>query len=117
MPLDSRLRHDGQTALHWAGLGGHADTVRLLIARGAPVNQKDLSYDGTPLDWAIYGWGNAGSFGEAEAEPYYETVKRLVDAGAEFNQNWIDVSDDAERGRAKRRLEADPRMRALISGK
>jgi ankyrin repeat protein len=115
MPLDSRLRHDGQTALHWAGLGGHADTVRLLIARGAPVNQKDLSYGGTPLDWAIYGWGNAGSFGEAESEQYYDSVKTLVNAGAEFNQNWIDVSDDAERGRAKRKLEADPRMMALIA--
>jgi ankyrin repeat protein len=116
MPLDSRLRHDGQTALHWAGLGGHTDTVRLLIARGAPVNQKDLSYDGTPLDWTIYGWGNGGSVGEQEAErdSYYEAVKALVDAGAEFNQNWIDVSEDAERGRAKQKLEADPRMMALI---
>jgi ankyrin repeat protein len=113
MPLDSRLRHDGQTALHWAGLGGHADTVRLLIARGAPINQKDLSYDGTPLDWTIYGWGN-GTFSEAEAEQYYEAVTALADAGASFNQNWIDVSGDAERGRAKRKLEADPRMMALV---
>ena len=117
MPLDSRLRHDGQTALHWAALGGHADTVRLLIARGAPVNQKDLSYDGTPLDWTIYGWGNAGTLGEADAEQYYDSVKRLVNAGAEFNQNWIDVADDAERGRAKRKLKADPRMLALISAR
>jgi ankyrin repeat protein len=115
MPLDSRLRHDGQTALHWAGLGGHAETVRLLIERGAPVNQKDLSYDGSPLDWTIYGWGNAGNFGEAGAEQYYESVKALADAGAEFNQNWVDVSDDVERGRAKRKLEADPRMMALIA--
>jgi ankyrin repeat protein len=114
MPLDSRLRHDGQTALHWAGLGGHADTVRLLIARGAPVDRKDLSYDGTPLDWVIYGWGNNGSLSEAEAEQYYESVEALVAAGASFNANWLDVSEDAERGRAKKKLEADPRMQAAL---
>jgi hypothetical protein len=115
MPLDARLRHDGQTALHWAGFGGHAGTVQLLIARGAPINQKDLSYDGTPLDWTIYGWGNRGGMTKADEEEYYAVVKALVDAGAGLSQNWLDVSGDAERGRAKRKLEADPRMLALIA--
>lgn len=114
MPLDSRLRHDGQTALHWAGLGGHAPTVRLLIERGAPVNEKDLSYTGTPLDWTMYGWGNRGTLSDAEAEQYYDAVKALVDAGASLNDNWLDVSADAERARAKRKLEGDPRMMALV---
>ena len=49
MPLDSRLRHDGQSALHWAGLGGHADTVRFSSARRA-IDQTD-PYEGAPLDW------------------------------------------------------------------
>src|SRR5262249_45586306 len=114
MPLDSRLRHDGQTALHWAAYGGHANIVRLLIGRGAPISQKDLSYNGTPLDWAIYAWGNRTGLSDAEAEEYYEIVRLLVAAGAALNQNWLDVSDDAERGRAKRKLEADSRMMALI---
>ncbi len=114
MPLDSRLRHDGQTALHWAGLGGHADVVRLLVARGAPVSQKDLSYGGTPLDWTIYGWGNRGNLTDAEAERYYDSVRQLVSAGASLDPNWLDVSGDAERGRAKRKLEEDPRMRAAL---
>jgi ankyrin repeat protein len=114
MALDSRLRHDGQTALHWAGLGGHSETVRLLVARNAPINRKDLTHDGTPLDWTIYGWGNRGGLSEAEAEQYYDTVKALVGAGAALSSNWLDVSGDAERGRAKRKLEADPRMMALL---
>lgn len=114
VPIDGRLRHDGQTALHWAGLDGRADTVRLLIARGAPVNLKDLSYEGTPLDWTIYGWGNRGGLTDAEAEQYYETVKALVDAGASLDQNWLDAGGDVERGRAKRKLEADPRMQAAL---
>ena len=113
MPLDSRLRHDGQTALHWAGLDGRADTVRLLVARGAPINQVDLTHGGTPLDWTIYGWGNR-NLTDAEAEAYYDTVKCLVDAGGALNPNWLDVSDDAERGRAKRKLEADARMRQAL---
>src|SRR5262249_38323890 len=29
--IDVRLRHNGQTGLHWAALGGHADTVKLLL--------------------------------------------------------------------------------------
>ena len=117
MPLDSRLRHDGQTALHWAGFGGHADTVRLLVARGAPIHQKDLAYDGTPLDWTIYGWGNRTGLSDAEAEQYYDAVRILVGVGASLNSNWLDVSDNAERGRAKRKLEADPRMRALLGAR
>jgi ankyrin repeat protein len=114
MPLDSRLRHDGQTALHWAGIGGHAETVRLLIARGAPIDLTDLSYGGTPLDWTIYGWGNRENLSDAEAVGYYEVVERLVGAGASLNPNWLNVSGDAERGRAKRKLEADVRMRAAL---
>jgi ankyrin repeat protein len=114
MPLDSRLRHDGQTALHWAAWGGHADVVRLLLKRGAVVSVKDRSYDGTPLDWAIYAWGNRSDLSETEAERYYEVVGLLAGAGASLDPNWLDVSGDAERGRAKRKLEADVRMMAAL---
>lgn len=115
MPLDSRLRHDGQTALHWAAYGGHANIVRLLIERGAPVNQKDLNYDGTPLEWAIYGWGNRTGLSDGEAEEYYDVVRRLVAAGPPIAPAWLD-NGDRERGRASRKLQADPRMLAAING-
>jgi len=114
VPTDSRLRHDGQTALHWAAWGGHSDIVRLLIARGAPVSEKDRTYDGTPLDWAIYAWGNRGEMTDANAEQYYDVVRLLAGAGGSLNANWLDASGDAERGRAKRKLEADPRMQAAL---
>ena len=52
------LPQDGQSALHWAAYGGHPDTVRLLIGRGVPVNRTDRTFDGTPLEWALYGWAN-----------------------------------------------------------
>jgi ankyrin repeat protein len=112
VPLDSRLRHDGQTALHWAAYGGHPDTVRLLIARKAPVNMKDLSYDGTPLGWALYAWGNRTMI-DTEREAYYDVVAQLVRAGATVDPAWFS-EDGAERTRAARRMKADARMMSAL---
>src|SRR5215467_2413750 len=44
--VDAKLPHDHQTGLHWAAYGGHADTVKLLLECGAPVNAIDGSYGG-----------------------------------------------------------------------
>jgi Ankyrin repeats (many copies) len=49
MKLDAKLPHNGQTGLHWAAYGAHASTVKLLLERGAPVDTRDESFDGTPL--------------------------------------------------------------------
>jgi len=112
LPLDAQLRHDGQSPLHWAAYGGHPAIVRMLIERGAAVNLKDPTYDGTPLEWAIYAWGNRDMTG-TQADPYYEVVRLLVDAGSSVDPHWLN-EDDAERGRAKRKLLADPRMREAL---
>ena len=68
-----KLPHDQQTGLHWAAYGGYADTVQLLIDRGAPLYVKDAQYDGNALDWALHQW-----HGE---ERYYPVVARLARAG------------------------------------
>ena len=47
--------HSHSTPLHQAVWSNHADVVRLLVERGACLNIQDTVYDGTPLDWAIYG--------------------------------------------------------------
>jgi protein-S-isoprenylcysteine O-methyltransferase Ste14 len=39
-------------AVHWAAHNGHADTVRLLIARGADPMLKDTRFDATAAAWA-----------------------------------------------------------------
>jgi ankyrin repeat protein len=114
VPLDGRLRHDGQTALHWAAYGGHTATVRLLVSRNASVSIRDLSYDGTPLDWAIYAWGNRTMAGD-ERDAYYDVVSALVRAGGAFNPEWLS-EDDRERARVARRLKADARMIAALKG-
>jgi ankyrin repeat protein len=54
MDIAAKLRHFGQTGLHWAAYGGHPDVVKLLLERGAPLDAKDDTYEGTPLEWAKY---------------------------------------------------------------
>lgn len=59
-PLDAR-GEDGATALHAAAYSGNADTVRLLLDRGAGIEARDLSWDSTPLDWAAVGSGKSAA--------------------------------------------------------
>jgi ankyrin repeat protein len=44
---------DGMYALHMAVLGAHPDTVRLLIAKGAPLEVRN-QYGGAPLTMALW---------------------------------------------------------------
>ena len=97
-------RHHGETGLHWAAYGGHWDIVKLLLERKAPVDIKDERFGGTPLGWALYGWGNP-SPGVAR-DGYDEVVALLVAAGATVDPEWL--SDE--------KVCADPRMFAALSG-
>ncbi|MGZ5571820.1 MAG: ankyrin repeat domain-containing protein [Usitatibacter sp.] len=69
--VDARSR-DGLTPIMVAAGQGHADVVRLLIARHANVNEKSPERGKTALDYAT----NSGQD---------EIVKILVDAGARAN--------------------------------
>jgi hypothetical protein len=44
--------HGHSTPLHQAALAGHEETVRLLVERGARLDLKDTSWQGTPEGWA-----------------------------------------------------------------
>jgi ankyrin repeat protein len=113
--LDRKIKLDGNfmrgaTGLHWAAFGGHAEIVNLLLRSNAMVNAKDLSYGGTPLGWAIYGWNNpAPEFKDAR---YYEVVERLIRAGAIVDWEWIESPDRGSSLSSK--LRADSRMRAAL---
>jgi len=98
-------RHHGETGLHWAAFGGHLDIVKLLLERKAPVDIKDERFGGTPLGWALYGWGNS-PHGVARGR-YDEGVVLLVAAGAKVEAEWL----------ADEKVRADPRMLAALSGK
>jgi ankyrin repeat protein len=47
----------GITGLHWASYTGHVDIVTTLLDRNAPLETRDGQHGGTPLAWALYGWG------------------------------------------------------------
>ncbi len=108
--VGTRLRHDGETALHWAAYNAHVDSVKLLLQRGAPVNAKDESYEGTPLGWALYAW--SGPPPEAKRDHYYEVVALLVAAGATVDTAWLD--DPRRESPITEKLRVDPRMLAAI---
>ena len=55
--------HAHSTPLHQAVWGDHDSVVQLLVERGAKLDIQDTIYQGTPLDWAIYG-------GKLEIEKY-----------------------------------------------
>ncbi len=55
--------HSHSTPLHQAAGNGHLDVVKLLVARGARPDVKDILFGGTPADWAHYG-------GKTEVEAY-----------------------------------------------
>jgi ankyrin repeat protein len=47
--------HGHSTPLHQAVWAGHDRVVRLMVERGARLDIKDTIYEGTALDWAMYG--------------------------------------------------------------
>ena len=108
LAVDVRLA-GGETGLHWAAYEGRADTVELLLAKGAPVDAVDERYEGTPLGWALYGWGYAEKEGD-----FHEVVRWLVRAGAALKAEWFEADDD--RNRAAARVRADSRMAAALRG-
>lgn len=77
----------GGTALHWAAWNGQQALVRLLLARGAPVNVRDSRYGSSPIAWAAHG---SRYCAHANDTDYPAIVHRLLDAGAtraeSFNQ-------------------------------
>ena len=106
---DGSLKH-GETGLHWAAFGGHAELVELLLRANAPVNAREQSYGGTPLGWAIYGWNNpAPEFRNAR---YYEVVEHLIRAGAVVDWEWIESPSRESSLGAK--LRGDFRMMAAL---
>jgi ankyrin repeat protein len=67
--------HAHSTPLHQAVWSNREPVVRLLVERGARPDMRDLVYDATPLDWAVYGQ-------RSEIADYLRDRGRPVPAGA-----------------------------------
>ncbi len=101
--LDAATKR-GCTGLHWAAFSAHADIVKLLLKRSAPMDVRDDNFDGTPLGWALYAWGDPPP--ESERDRYRETVVLLVAAGAHVEPEWL----------THEKVRADPVMAAALRG-
>ena len=49
MEIDARLRSHGNTGLHWAAFNGHADLVKLLLARKGAARYTRTKVSGERL--------------------------------------------------------------------
>ena len=68
----------GQTALHWAAIGGHQDIVRLLLKHGAPLEARN-TYGATVLEQALWSAENGG-----DPNQYIAILEALIKAGSKL---------------------------------
>ena len=87
---------DGATPLHWACWFGQANIVRLLLSLGAPVNIKDITYQSTPMGYAVHGSQHC----QNPRGDYPAIVNALIAAGAELPEH--PYGSDAVRAVLKR---------------
>lgn len=67
---------DGQTALHYAAIGGFPETIKLLLKHRAPLEAKNV-YGGTVLGQTLWSAAHGG-----EPKVYSSIVEMLIKAGA-----------------------------------
>jgi hypothetical protein len=84
---DINSRFMGETPLHWAAGSGDLDVVARLVEHGAQVNAKDVQYDATPLEWALYGWMHPARDGRPGN--YHGVVRLLAAAGSSIHPEWL----------------------------
>ena len=76
-------QNTAQTGLHNAVIGGHLDTIKLLLERNAPLEAKNV-YGGTALDQALW-----CSIHESNGVDYLPIVDNLIAAGAKVDPEWL----------------------------
>ena len=84
-PLHSK-EATGLTALHWAVIGCQLETTKLLLARGASLETRNV-YDGDALGQAL--WSGINDESGVDRLP---TIRLLLEAGAQVENGtlaWI----------------------------
>jgi ankyrin repeat protein len=69
---------DYPDALHWAAFLGNAQMVQALLRHNPPIGVREASYNGTPLDWCVYGSLHGWM---QDTGDFATTAQLLLDAG------------------------------------
>jgi ankyrin repeat protein len=75
-----------QTGLHWAVIGGHLQTIQLLLKRKAPLEAEN-TYGGTVLGQALWSAAHGG-----DPDIYVAIIEALIAAGAKVPKRHPPVS-------------------------
>ena len=93
---------DGQTALHRAVIGGHLDTVKLLLRHHAPLEIQNL-YGGTVLGQTLWSAAHGG-----EPDVYIAILAALFAAGAKIPKRHVPVNPRVDAWLAQHGSRAEP---------
>jgi ankyrin repeat protein len=88
-------RKDGQTALHWAVIGGHLETVRILLQWDPPLEAVNM-HGGTVLGQTLWSAAHGG-----DVENYVAILDELVAAGARVPEKHVPVNSRIDAWLAK----------------
>ncbi|NII28516.1 hypothetical protein HB364_25760 [Pseudoflavitalea sp. X16] len=88
--LDLNTNVDGMYSLHWALIGGHPDTIQLLLARGASTEVRNM-YGGNAIGCAVWAVGNSdGVYRWPQKEvDYMVIIETLLKAGASIERGML----------------------------
>jgi ankyrin repeat protein len=95
-------RGDGQTGLHWAVIGGHPDTVKLLLRHNAPLEVQN-AYGGTVLGQTLWSAAHGG-----DPDVYIAILQTLVTAGAKIPECHTPVNARVDAWLAQHGSRAEP---------
>ncbi len=76
----------GQTGLHCAAIGGHIDTIKLLLKFNPPLELRNM-YGGTVLGQTLWSAGHGG-----DPRVYTEIIETLIAAGAKVPARHVPVN-------------------------
>jgi len=79
--VNAATEAEGMTAMHWAAMFGHLEIVKLLLAKNAPLEEKN-SYGNTVLGQVLWSAYN-------QPKPKTQAViETLIAAGAKVEDDW-----------------------------